>query len=193
MSAIKKLEQVSETLRTALAAPRLEYRARFRQHVRAQVDEIAAKLAQNNLDLNKVAPYPASYGPTYKGRNAYIAAMELNQFAWRFFEGTDKYAMQRSGSDQPYFVAARKDWDKTLDKMADEATAKYFDGYIIKLANKIGKPVVSAELVGSLWTNCTLNVICEDFEPQFWHTQCIFNVSCLGRVFNQWPTRRKKV
>ena len=65
------------------------------------------------------------------------------------------------------------------------------DAYIIKLALKIGKAVVALTVRGDLWDGSTLNVTCADGEAQTWHTRCILNCSCLGKVFNQWPTRRE--
>lgn len=177
------IEDVSKLLRDALAEPRGQYRTHYRNRLVEQVDAIASKLAANGMDLELVAPYPRSN----IGRNAYLAAVDLYQFARRFFASVK---CSRSMRD-PDIVAPKPNRDEILDKLADEATARYFDGYVIKLSVKIGKPIASAKLVGSLWTDSTLNVICEDGENQVWHTQCIFNTSCLGRIFNQWPTRRK--
>lgn len=183
-STIKKIEQVSETLREALNGPREEYRNLYRAHLAKQVDEVKAKLEANGMDMEKTFPYPNGN----MGRAAYIVAQDAWNFAKMFFKSTTSHGFRQP---DPVVAIPSNEKSRKLDKLADEATARHFDGYIIKLANKIGKPIVSAKLVGSLWHDCTLHVICEDFEPQCWHTQCIWNVSCLGRVFNQWPTRRK--
>jgi hypothetical protein len=67
-----------------------------------------------------------------------------------------------------------------------------YNAFIQKLIEKIGKPVVNAKMIGNIWTNCMLTVVCEDGEQQKWHTQAIINFSKYGKAFNQFPTRRKK-
>jgi hypothetical protein len=73
-----------------------------------------------------------------------------------------------------------------------DAMATDFDGYVNKLSTKIGEGVVSAEITGRLWDYSTLTVTKNDGSVERWRTQQIINVSCLGKLFNQWPTRRSK-
>jgi hypothetical protein len=75
---------------------------------------------------------------------------------------------------------------------AEQITNHDFDAYAAKLAGKIGLPITSAELTGQLWNYSFLQVEVEEGGEkgsQVWKTQMILNVSYLGKLFNQWPTR----
>lgn len=64
-----------------------------------------------------------------------------------------------------------------------------FNAYLGKLATKITARIQSGSLSGYLWNGSTLTVETEAGR-QVWSTKCIINCSCLGKLFNQWPTRR---
>jgi D-xylose transport system substrate-binding protein len=67
-----------------------------------------------------------------------------------------------------------------------------YRNFMEKMIQKIGKPVVGAKMTGSIWTNAVLTVTTEDNEEQVWHTQMILNFSKYQKMFNQFPSRRKK-
>lgn len=65
-----------------------------------------------------------------------------------------------------------------------------FDDYAAKLAAKVGE-ITAAKLTGGpLWQSSILTVTRPDGSVERWKTQMILNVSSLGRLFNQWPTRK---
>jgi len=67
-----------------------------------------------------------------------------------------------------------------------------YDYFIEKLVIKIG-PVKSATLTGNhVWNFSILTVEKENGDIEKWKTQMIVNVSKLGTLFNQWPTRKIK-
>ena len=75
---------------------------------------------------------------------------------------------------------------------AKENAAAQYDAFVAKLNAKIG-PVTSAVLDGNhVWGYSNLTVVTEAGETQVWRTQTIINISKLGKVFNQYPTRRVK-
>ena len=81
--------------------------------------------------------------------------------------------------------------DRLIERTRDEAAAS-FNGYVTKLAGKVGA-IRSASICGAaLWHGSTLTVETEANEAQRWRTTQIVNVSSLGKAFNQWPTRRVK-
>lgn len=45
---------------------------------------------------------------------------------------------------------------------------------------------------GNIWTGTTLMVTTNDGEEQIWNTQMIINFSKYQKMFNQFPSRRKK-
>lgn len=65
-----------------------------------------------------------------------------------------------------------------------------FDAYIKKLRSKIGD-VTKASCLSSadVWGQSYLTVSTPAGE-EIWKTQRVLNVSSLGQLFNQWPTRR---
>lgn len=70
-----------------------------------------------------------------------------------------------------------------------EATAASYDAFVAKLVGKVGE-VESAQIEGNhVWGRSTLTVRKAAGKVERWTTQMIVNVSSLGKVFNQWPTR----
>lgn len=76
-----------------------------------------------------------------------------------------------------------------LDATWQMASGSY-DAYVHKMIEKIGKPVSGASVRGNPWSGSTLDVTCTDGETQVWSTKMIINVSVLGKLFNQFPSRR---
>lgn len=59
-----------------------------------------------------------------------------------------------------------------------------------KLIGKIG-PVTSATIKGNhVWGHSVLTITNPDAVVEHWKTRQIVNVSKLGKLFNQWPTRK---
>jgi uncharacterized protein YfeS len=93
----------------------------------------------------------------------------------------------------PVFFRPQEDINAELRKEAEEITNHDFDSYATKLAKKIDLHIISARLEGQLWSYSYLTVTVDvngEEENQVWKTQMILNVSCLGKLFNQWPTRK---
>lgn len=177
----KKAYRGDMNLVKAMALPRAEYRERAVEFINEWVVTVSNNLAKANWDLNAAYPFPGREDHGFKAAQM----SENRRLADKFFTYEGRY------SSVGFLKAVRReDIQKIVSDMADKMTEQYFDGYIIKLSGKIGKPVKHAKLEGSLWSNSTLRVNCEDGEQQVWHTKCIFNRSVLGKVFNQWPTRR---
>lgn len=72
-----------------------------------------------------------------------------------------------------------------------DATAASYDAFVAKLVGKVGDGVEAADLDGNhVWGRSTLTVRKAAGKVERWKTQMIVNVSCLGKVFNQWPSRK---
>ncbi len=196
-----------EILNAALAAFREEYRARYIAAFTYRLDQLQKKLAECGGDINKAYPYPSSS----QSRKSYVQAKNEYSWAHRVTEepplGESPYDVEmeyesgkkfwsRPGSYRPgapRYVKIKQAAYDDARKQAISAADSSIDGYIRKLSGKIGKDIVSAAYTGrDLWFGSDLLVVCVDGEKQEWHTKCILNVSCLGTVFNQWPTRRRK-
>jgi hypothetical protein len=109
---------------------------------------------------------------------------------------------RRAIEKRNWLSSVSKPWAKELRAPCEEGIARVvarereaagfsFDAYIVKLVTKVGA-VDSANVVGMfLWQGSTLTVV-KGSATEHWHTQQIINVSSLGKLFNQWPTRLLK-
>jgi hypothetical protein len=165
--------------------------AMMRKHIAFYVEE----LEKNGWDIDKVAPYPKSFNIS---RAEYMSQKSRRDFVERITgepplrEG--EYYRSRRPRD-PHPVVLNETKVEEVVKDARLRAAQQYIAYVQKLLMKIG-PVKSAELergyTGSLWNYSVLNVITEAGVAESWKTQMIINVSVLGKVFNQWPTRKMK-
>ena len=85
---------------------------------------------------------------------------------------------------------------ETVEKFAAsarETAAAEYDAFVAKLEAKIGDDVAAAELAGNhVWNHSTLTITRTDGSVERWRTSMIINVSKLGKLFNQFPTRKAK-
>lgn len=141
------------------------------EHGKQRPDAVANPLAAHNYDTLKASPYLE--GVRKEFASAYIATAE------RCF----KAAQERL---QPQYRKLAFDSDKAFWAANEE-----FNGYLAKLALKNVEKIISVDsLTGNLWSGSLLSVVVESQATVVWETKCILNVSILGKVFNQWPTRR---
>ena len=95
-----------------------------------------------------------------------------------------------------YLRTPRPDLSARIAKRAKQEAAEIVASFAAKLAGKVdgnanGASVVSATISSvDLWSHSLLEVQLSDGSAQSWYTQMIINRSCLGKFFNQWPTRR---
>lgn len=91
----------------------------------------------------------------------------------------------------PEFVVGANEYGiARLVEETEQDAAASFDAYVAKLSAKVGE-CDAASVVGALWQGSTLTVT-KGATIERWTTKQILNVSCLGKVFNQWPTRLAK-
>lgn len=148
------------------------------------IETMREQLAAVDFDLNKAAPYPNSG----IGRPAYQAAMSRRQMFQRVFRPTQ---CSRKMSD-PDTVYLNEECRDLFIQHAGENAAFEYDAFVAKLNAKIGE-VVAAELEGNhVWGHSILRVTKADGSKENWKTQMIINVSKLGKLFNQFPTRKVK-
>lgn len=175
---------IAHPVGAAVEPLRTETLERVGREFDAYVARVGAKIEQAGGDLDVLAP-PANYRTDSRAevsrkqaqRNAIIALCSSEQVG-------------------PY------NQRKTIVKLDDErvartrdlelaASAAQYDGFIAKLVGKIGA-CDSAEIDGShVWGYSVLTVRKGD-QIERWKTQQILNVSVLGKVFNQWPSRLTK-
>lgn len=180
--------KVYETLDPATRTYRDQYVTRAIEiHVEI-LNNMRKTMAENGMDLNKVAPYPK----TNIGRTAYQIALSLYHKYTAVFEPvkTDGPSSRIFDDKAPYIVVERAGAEEKVRSDARHTANGLFEAFLYKMADKIGKLIVSAEMTGRLWDGCNIKVVCTDGETQNWKTQCIMNRSIYNNFFNQWPTRR---
>lgn len=157
---------------------------RARTKAEEMVQYMIAQLEAVAYDLDKAAPYP---GP-HIGRPAYMAAVaRRNMFLCVF-----RPAAATRRTTEPFTVSLNTDCRKHFVDNAGENAAAEYDAFVAKLNTKIGE-AVSAELVGNhVWGSSKLYVTKADGTKECWKTQMIINTSKLGKLFNQFPTRKVK-
>lgn len=156
---------------------------RTEQGVRDSIRQGLVRLEAAGFDLDTVAPYPQPQPYDRDKRQA----VDLERSFYLSFCDWDKVRVDVDNAVVPNAEKIEEEVRKAR-KMA----AYQFEAYVAKLNTKIGDKVKTAELHGNPWVGSTLTVETEAKGRQVWHTQMILNVSKLGKLFNQFPTRLKK-
>ncbi len=156
---------------------------RAEQFARSYAARLVAELEAAGWDAEISAPYPNS---TRMSRPDYIAAKVHYEMVRRFTKGTSTYCRRPNDPD------VREVNPEAIERFALEARREadaQYSAFIAKLEAKIGEHT-SADLWGNhVWDYSILTVETPQGR-QNWKTQQIVNVSKLGKVFNQWPTRQ---
>ena len=178
--------KADQTLALALSETRALYIAHIRSWLAKRVSDLYAKMEAAGWDANVVAPRPDSFRT---GKTEYRTGEAYNVFV-RHWTGSvpAPFSIRQSKTD---IRCPHPELDAKLSAEAEARGGAEFDGYVIKLSGKIGKPVQAVlSLSGALWNGSTLEVLTTDGEQQTWHTKVIINASIYHKLFNQWPTRR---
>lgn len=139
-----------------------------------------------HLREGKRLPYPQSFK---MGRNEWFAAKAQYDIESRLIE-KDGDARVAMGEVQLWKMSA-KGIERFIKLAMEDAAARY-DAFVAKLVAKVG-PVETAVLQGNhVWGHSVLIVTDADGNTTKWKTQQIVNVSKLGLLFHQWPSRKMK-
>lgn len=140
-------------------------------------ENIVKRLESFDMNLDEMAPRPniKMSGGRYKAAENYRA------FINSLFDVDVEPILKKS-------ITKR---NRYINLIKEQARADYM-AWISKMIEKIGKPVVSATATGNPWRDSRLLVNTNDGEEQIWHTQMIINTSKFGKLFNQFPSTRKK-
>ena len=161
-----------------------EYIAMAEKRAKAFVDDKLETLKKHGMDLDKVAPAPNSR----MGESEYKTA-QAKRNLYRKITKSTKSMLSRG---EPDIRVPNKVMIDHYIEMNKKGAEDAYRNFMEKMIQKIGKPVVGAKMTGSIWTNAVLTVTTEDNEEQVWHTQMILNFSKYQKMFNQFPSRRKK-
>lgn len=157
--------------------------------------EIIAKcevdLAAAGGDRQVLAPYPSSWNCDKRTWNIKKGYYNLVQMLTERDIPEGAYRGSRSMNDPDPARMSVKGCAKFVKQSQEDASAQY-DAFIAKLETKIGE-VTAATLTGEhVWGHSILTVTKADGTSEKWKTQMIVNISVLGKLFNQWPSRKTK-
>jgi len=148
------------------------------------IARFTAELEKANWDLNLAFPRPNGFG----SRSAYMQKKAARDFAFSLVRTVDPSYRP----NQPVFVrVCEENIARVLTTAAKDAAAQY-EAYVNKLVEKVGE-CDSAEMGynNGVWFDSNLVVVKGDTK-EVWNTKCIINRSVHGKVFNQFPTRKRK-
>ncbi|WCH25145.1 hypothetical protein [Aeromonas salmonicida] len=158
----------------------------------ALAERYQTALKEANWDLEVAFPHPDAARHSLADYQSIRA--RHNMAARLTCHDTTRNPISRRMKD-PHYRMWSPDSVAALVREARDLAAQQYDTFIAKLAMKIEQdgPVVEVFLTGShVWGHSTLTVIHADGSVHKWRTEMIINVSKLGTLFNQWPTRKLK-
>ncbi|PCJ96727.1 MAG: hypothetical protein COA52_00540 [Hyphomicrobiales bacterium] len=155
---------------------------RATQRATAICDKVHKHLLENDMDITKALPRIDAYNDSYDvyrdkqaKKNLYMSLVSYDKH-----DMTDKIVIMNDMKILKFIQKARENAAFTYDK------------FVNKLNLKIG-PVSEAKLQGNhVWDESFLTVKIVDGAEEIWKTKMILNVSKLGLIFNQFPTRKMK-
>lgn len=164
-----------------------EARERGQRMAEDLIEQVRLDLAAAGNDVQQFAPYPRS---TQHRRKDYERMLMRYQLVRAITKPPAGFvAPVRHGAPE-YREISGEACKHFIDQSRREAAEQY-EAFVEKLVEKIGS-CDSATLVGShVWSSSLLTVR-KGQRYEYWRTKQIVNVSKLGRLFNQWPTRKIK-
>ena len=187
-----KTTQTSPTaalLAAALAPTEALLYQEFKRQLTDQKNKLLAELAVDGWDANKRYSYPSGS----MGRERYF----LQKFRYDLCQlYTENAGNGFRGMHDPDIRNPRTDNATKIDRRAAKAAKDSLAGFVVKMTGKVDAlrvetGVKSISYQGGLdpWGHSHITVELTNGDRQLWRTQMIVNVSCLGKLFNQWPTR----
>lgn len=155
------------------------------QHADVVIKKVRKELEEAGNDLQLTAPMPKSFN---ESRQTY----QIKMSRYKLFNSLCKTRAPSRKYGAPRIADVDDEKVNRFKKEVSENAGVQYDAFVAKLNKKIGE-VSEATLTGNhVWDYSFLNVTTKDGEKQTWKTHQIVNVSKLGKLFNQWPTRKVK-
>ena len=159
------------------------------QYANKIIKNVMDDLATNGWDLQKCAPWPSTVGIRMDHHD--YQRMKAKQSLYMSLTADNNPPNRSYQVGAPNIVKADPERQRLFIKEARCNAAHQYESFICKLEDKIGSHS-AAELDGShIWGHSILTVTTPE-GIQRWKTQTIINVSKLGKLFNQYPTRKVK-
>lgn len=181
-------QNTSSKITAALSHIEAELRTYFTNAANKQLDRVIAELERDGMDARINFDYPSS--SKFRTRDAYKQQEAKYNFRCKFFKSR-KCSISMS---EPDFVDLKANAREMIAAEAAKLAKLSLEGFIAKLAAKIDATGIKVETVsyeGSI-APAQYSFLKVNGGAQVWKSQMILNVSSLGKLFNQWPTRLMK-
>jgi hypothetical protein len=186
-----KKDYIMSHIAKAVEPVRVEAIARATKEAFAVIAKVEKALEAAGGDRKVLAPFPNSFNcdkRTWNIKKSYYTLVH-SLTERNIKEG--EWAGSLSPKDPDPARMSPKQCAKFVKQAQENASAQY-DAFIAKLEGKVGE-TTSATLSGEhVWGHSILTVTKADGSVERWKTQMIVNVSVLGNMFNQWPSRKVK-
>lgn len=159
--------------------------ARAETDAREYIARLIAKLEEAGWNLDTVAPRPKSSD----NREVYVSAKRRRELFSSITTFVQDKPFRRV--NDPEFRARSAEREAAFIAAAKEAAGLQYDAFVAKLVAKVGQCDAAAISGNHVWHHSILTVTKGD-QVERWKTQQICNVSKLGLLFNQWPSRKVK-
>ena len=168
----------------ALKPMKVEAMRNAEVEARRTIARVHGLLEESCWNLDVVAPFPKSTMDKASYRKA-LAKRSL-------FKSLTVAAQTSRSMTDPDFRKPSQELQHRFIVEAEQATAAEFDSFVTKLTAKIGECTSCQHSAGATWSFSILTITKPNGKVERWQTQQIINVSKLGKLFNQWPTRKLK-
>lgn len=159
-----------------------EYKEAARKRAEEFIKTKLDYLKQHEWNLNKAVPRATGYGTAYKTTQAQRS----------LYGSITKAKTPNPRVGEPDIREPNPQGIARYVEMNVQGAEDSYREFMHKMITKIGKPVTSAKMTGNIWTSAVLTVNTNDGEEQVWNTKMILNFSKYQKMFNQFPSRRKK-
>lgn len=182
------MKNTTELLTSALAPTEAILRNEYTRLMAEKVDAMLTELKLDGWDAQKRYSYPSGS----MGRNAYLAQKAR-------YDLCGKYTNTAGGSYNPRgprIVSPKAGYLEIIKEEAAAWAKAALASFTAKLAKKIEATGIEAREIRydggtNPWGFSHIHVLSQHSPTvQTWKTKMILNISCLGKPFNQWPTRQ---
>lgn len=156
------------------------------QYANKIIKNVMDDLSSNGWDVEKCAPWPSSVGVKFGD-----ADYQRMKSKHTFYHSLTRAVNPSYIPGAPDIVEADPERQSLFIKEARRDAAFQYESFICKLEDKVGGHS-AAVLDGShVWGYSILTVTTPEGIER-WKTQTIINMSKLGKLFNQYPSRKVK-
>lgn len=154
-------------------------------YARALVAQIYSKLEAANWDVDVAFPRGDSMRDSREGYRLKTRSHDRACSVTTYTQSTRRPGEPNTRKASPEAV------ERFVTAAKEMATIQY-DLFVAKLTRKIGDTTAAVLTGNHVWAFSILRVTKPDGSTEDWKTQQILNVSKLGLVFAQWPSRKLK-